>query len=221
MGYQHIISLCILLPVYASVSPPIQLGALRYWHRPPAEFRGINVEVWVTIYFICRKERASHRRPMCIPWGARGVSMGHKWGVYTVSIGSPQSVCAVSVGSPWGVRGVRGVPIGCTWVVREVSKGCPIGVHGVSKGVLGYLWGIPWTPYGYPMDTSWATQECSVGRHWVLPAQFMGCMGVSMGRPWGVRGAHRGCSPMSFQWVVCRFSVKCPWIIRRSPIVSP
>ena len=40
LGYQHITSLCFLLPVFASVSPPILPGAQRYWPRAPAEFRG-------------------------------------------------------------------------------------------------------------------------------------------------------------------------------------
>ena len=48
LGCQHIISLCVLLPVCASASPPILPGAQRCWPRAPAEFRGIGVEVNVT-----------------------------------------------------------------------------------------------------------------------------------------------------------------------------
>ena len=47
LGY-HIISLCFLLPVCASASPPILPGAQRCWPRAPAEFRGTGVEVNVT-----------------------------------------------------------------------------------------------------------------------------------------------------------------------------
>ena len=48
LGCQHIISLCVFLPVCASASPPILPGAQRCWLRASAEFRGIGVSVNVT-----------------------------------------------------------------------------------------------------------------------------------------------------------------------------
>ena len=49
LGYQHIVSLFLLLPVCASASLPILPGAQRCGlPRAPAEFRGIGVEVNVT-----------------------------------------------------------------------------------------------------------------------------------------------------------------------------
>ena len=48
LGYQHIKSLCLLLPVCGSASPSVLPGAQRCWPRAPAEFRGIGVEVNAT-----------------------------------------------------------------------------------------------------------------------------------------------------------------------------
>ena len=48
LGYQHVTSLCLLLPVCASASPPILPDAQRCRPRAPAEFRDIGVEVNVT-----------------------------------------------------------------------------------------------------------------------------------------------------------------------------
>ena len=86
-GCQHMMPLCVLLPVCACEISPIWPGAQRCWPRAPAEVRGIGVEVWVTVPL--RASRVEQNRA--------SVELGELYNTYELFVSLSFPLCTYNI----------------------------------------------------------------------------------------------------------------------------